>query len=98
MKSIVASNKTPHIENLTWLRVIAAVFVVISHSIRTAEVQHAPIDEKSYFLPLNLLDLGSFRVWLFFLLSDCALYLSNRNAIRGPSDFLGFYVKRFMRI
>lgn len=98
MKPSEYSNKSPHLENLTWLRAIAAFFVVVSHSIRTAEVQYAPQDEKSYFLPLNLLDLGSFGVCLFFALSGCALYLSNKDILRSFSNFFNFYLKRFMRI
>jgi peptidoglycan/LPS O-acetylase OafA/YrhL len=98
MKTVSSLSKNPHLENLTWLRAIAAFFVVVSHSIRTAEVQYAPNDEKSYFLPLNLLDLGSFGVCLFFALSGCALYLSNKYSVRSFSDFLMFYLKRFMRI
>ncbi|MDO8179483.1 MAG: acyltransferase [Undibacterium sp.] len=87
-----------HLENLTWLRAVAAFFVVVSHSIRTAEVQYAPNDERSYFLPLNLLDLGSFGVCLFFALSGCTLYLSNKDNMKYPNDFIKFYIKRFMRI
>jgi peptidoglycan/LPS O-acetylase OafA/YrhL len=98
MKTIQSLSKNSHLENLTWLRAIAAVFVVVSHSIRFAEIKYAPNDEKSYFLPINLLDLGSFGVCLFFALSGCALYLSNKDGIKSLSDFSIFYLKRFMRI
>jgi peptidoglycan/LPS O-acetylase OafA/YrhL len=87
-----------HLENLTWLRGIAAFLVVVSHCIRTTEVKYAPIDEKSFLWPVNLLDLGSFGVCVFFALSGCTLYLSNKNTITLSSSFLGFYIKRFMRI
>jgi peptidoglycan/LPS O-acetylase OafA/YrhL len=87
-----------YFEPLTWLRAIAAFFVVISHSIRTSEVQYAAADVPSYFFPLSMLDLGTFGVYLFFALSGCTLYISNHRKIDGLGDFWGFYVKRFMRI
>lgn len=87
-----------YLESLVWLRAIAAFFVVVSHSIRTTEVPYAANDEGSYFLPLKLLDLGSFGVYLFFALSGCTLYLSSRDKIVSFDDFWFFYVKRFMRI
>lgn len=87
-----------HLENLTWLRAIAAFFVVVSHSIRTSEESYAPTDEAKFFTPLNFFDLGDFGVCLFFALSGCTLYLSNKAAIQNSSDILGFYIKRFMRI
>jgi peptidoglycan/LPS O-acetylase OafA/YrhL len=90
--------KFNHIENLTWLRAIAAFFVVVSHSLRTAEAQYAPDDAASHFLPVNFLDLGSFGVCLFFALSGCTLYLSNSATINSTGDVFGFYAKRFMRI
>jgi len=87
-----------YLKPLTWLRAVAAFFVVVSHSLRTSEVQYAPTDEISYFLPLNLLDLGSFGVCLFFALSGCTLFISNHNKVNHLSDLKGFYIKRFMRI
>lgn len=92
------SSHKSHLENLTWLRAIAAFFVVVSHSIRTSEESYAPTDEGKFFTPLNFFDLGDFGVCLFFALSGCTLYLSNKDAIQTAGDILGFYVKRFMRI
>lgn len=87
-----------YFEPLTWLRAVAAFFVVISHSLRTSEIQYSPTDEASHFLPLNLLDLGSFGVCLFFALSGCTLFISSHEKINQFGDFFGFYIKRFMRI
>lgn len=90
-------NKT-HLESLTWLRAVAAFFVVVSHSLRTAEGRYSANDVKSYFLPFNLLDLGSLGVCMFFALSGCTLYLSNAASLRKFSNIPGFLLKRFMRI
>lgn len=87
-----------YFEPLTWLRAVAAFFVVISHSLRTSENQYSPSDEISHFLPLNLLDLGSFGVCLFFALSGCTLFISSHEKINQFGDFFSFYIKRFMRI
>lgn len=92
------STSSPHLENLTWLRALAAFFVVISHSIRTAEVQYSSNDEKSYFLPLSLMDQGSFGVCLFFALSGCTLYLSNSKSLSSPKEIIIFYINRALRI
>jgi peptidoglycan/LPS O-acetylase OafA/YrhL len=90
--------KQPYLNTLTWLRAFAAFFVVVSHAIRTSAVAYAPNDEGSYFLPINLLDLGIFGVYLFFALSGCTLYISNHNKIRNINDLIPFYTKRFFRI
>ncbi len=87
-----------HYESLTWLRAIAAFFVVTSHSLRASEVKYASNDEASYFLPLDLLDLGTFGVYLFFALSGCTLYMSSYNKINNYKDIIAFYIKRVMRI
>ena len=92
-----------YFEQLTWLRGIAAFFVIVSHTMRSAEVAYGPGDVASWFLPMNLLDLGTFGVCLFFALSGCTLYLSNtslRNTTRVNSvgDVGRFYLKRFLRI
>ncbi len=84
-----------HFEALTWLRGIAALFVVVSHAIRALE------RNTEFFGPgwqiIRLFDLGNFGVYLFFALSGCTLYLSNRG-ISSPAETVNFYVKRFMRI
>lgn len=90
--------KNEYLKSLTWLRAFAAFFVVVSHSIRTSEVKYAPLDEESYFLPLSLLDLGTFGVYLFFALSGCTLYLSNENKLGSPIQYRSFFIKRFFRI
>jgi peptidoglycan/LPS O-acetylase OafA/YrhL len=83
---------------LTWLRGIAAFFVIVSHTMRSAEVVYGPGDVASRFLPMNLLDLGTFGVCLFFALSGCTLYLSNASRVNNLGDVGRFYVKRFLRI
>jgi len=87
-----------YLESLTWLRAIAAFFVVVSHSIRASEVKYYPHDEASNFFPFSLLDLGTYGVYLFFALSGCTLYLSSFKKVNSIGDFGGFYLKRFMRI
>ncbi|PCI59652.1 MAG: hypothetical protein COB35_10825 [Gammaproteobacteria bacterium] len=83
---------------LTWLRAFAAFFVVISHCIRATQVKYALNDEISYFMPLTFFNLGEFGVCLFFALSGCTLYLSNRKKISNLASFSPFIVKRFFRI
>lgn len=87
-----------YFEQLTWLRGIAAFFVIVSHTMRSAEVAYGPGDVVSRFLPMNLLDLGTFGVCLFFVLSGCTLYLSNASRVNSLGDVGRFYVKRFLRI
>lgn len=83
---------------LTWLRAIAALFVVISHGLRTAEIKYAPADEPGSFLPLHFLDLGTFGVYLFFALSGCTLFISSQHKLNNIGQVGSFYMKRFMRI
>jgi peptidoglycan/LPS O-acetylase OafA/YrhL len=90
--------KKQYYEQLTWLRGIAAFFVIVSHTMRSAEVVYGPGDISSRFRPMNLLDLGTFGVCLFFALSGCTLYLSNASRVNGIGDVGRFYVKRFLRI
>jgi len=87
------------IESLTWLRGLAALVVVVSHSLRTLEVRYHPADELPGFGALNALDLGSLGVALFFVFSGCTLTLSNsRLSISSGQALTGFYAKRFFRI
>ena len=88
---------TRYIDQLTWLRGIAAFFVIVSHTFRATEVQYTGQDQASHFLPLNMLDLGSFGVVLFFVLSGATLYLSNAHKVQGIG-VTGFYIKRVFRI
>ncbi|MCF4007794.1 acyltransferase family protein [Rheinheimera sp. UJ63] len=87
-----------HLPQLTWLRGIAALFVLFSHINRANETSYTGEQLQDYWL-LNWLDLGSFGVVLFFTLSGCTLYLSSYR--QGFPDIrIGyvFYVKRFFRI
>ena len=86
--------KQGYLNSLTWLRALAAFFVVVSHSIRTAEVKYSVSDEESYFFPVSLLDLGTFGVYLFFALSGCTLYLSNGDKFKTRYSYYSFFVKR----
>lgn len=86
-----------YIDQLTWLRGIAAFFVIVSHTIRATEVAYYPGD-KAVSVPLyNYLDLGTFGVLLFFALSGCTLYISNQKKLE-LKNVGSFYVKRFFRI
>lgn len=86
-----------HIDLLTWVRGIAAFFVVVSHTLRASQSIYSDVDTKAGFFAFKFLDLGDFGVSLFFALSGCALYLSSAK-ITTPSDISGFYVKRIARI
>jgi len=86
-----------YIDQLTWLRGIAAFFVIVSHSMRATEAQYSDSDEVSDIFLVSLFDLGSFGVMLFFVLSGCTLYISNANKM-NYSNVYSFYVKRFFRI
>jgi len=86
-----------YIDQLTWLRGIAAFFVIVCHSIRATEVQYSDSDEVSDIFLISLFDLGSFGVMIFFVLSGCTLYISNANKM-CYSNVYSFYVKRFFRI
>lgn len=87
-----------YFEQLTWLRGVAALFVIISRTLRSAEVVYGPGDVSGRFLPMNLMDLGTFGVCLFFALSGCTLYLSNASRVNSVGDVRRFYVKRLLRI
>ncbi|MCF6325013.1 MAG: acyltransferase [Gammaproteobacteria bacterium] len=86
-----------YIDQLTWLRGIAAFFVIVSHTVRATEVKYGSNDEISNFLLMSLLDLGSFGVVLFFVLSGCTLYISSSDKVRHK-EIITFYIKRFFRI
>ncbi len=94
-----ATNNGSQIESLTWLRGLAALVVVVSHSLRALEVRYQPADELPGFGALHILDLGSLGVAVFFVLSGCTLTLSNsRLPIRSARALTGFYSKRLFRI
>lgn len=82
---------------MTWLRGVVAFLVIVLHSIRATEVKYSSLDEPSYFLTLGLLDLGSYAVALFFVLSGCTLWISN-GKMSGLRDIRHYYIKRTFRI
>ncbi len=86
-----------YLEPLTWLRGIAAFFVIVSHCLRATEVKYFPSDSPGALLVLRWLDLGNFGVVLFFALSGLTLFLSN-SFVGTQKSVIGFYVKRFFRI
>ena len=86
-----------YLNQLTWFRGLAAFFVIVSHVMRATEVAYTDADNASSFLPLSLLDLGSFGVVLFLVLSGCTLYVSNSESI-NRKNIWAFYIKRFFRI
>lgn len=87
-----------YIDQLTWLRGLAAFFVIVSHTARATEVKYSPDDEASSFFLMSLLDLGSFGVVLFFVLSGCTLYISSSDKVSSNKEIIIFYAKRFFRI
>jgi peptidoglycan/LPS O-acetylase OafA/YrhL len=87
-----------YIEQLTWLRGLAAFFVIVSHTIRVTEVKYSVEDEAGHFIIMSFFDLGRFGVVLFFALSGCTLYISNSGKVAGYKNVIIFYIKRFFRI
>lgn len=96
-KADLTTNKA-YLEALTLLRGVAAFLVVVSHSIRASEVRYSASDEESHIFLLELLDLGTYAVFLFFALSGCTLYISSRKHIVRIGDVFPFYIKRVARI
>ncbi|HAO0772538.1 acyltransferase [Escherichia coli] len=92
------SNKEKnYLPQLTWLRGIAALLVIVSHCVRTTESPYSSIDTPSDIILFNSLDLGSFAVTLFFCLSGATLYLNHKND-KTLADTASFIVKRIFRI
>ena len=87
-----------HLTPLTWLRALAAFLVVVSHSMRGAEVSYFPSDGEPTLLLVRLFDLGDFGVCLFFVLSGCTLTLSTHHRLKSLAGIGPFYLRRFMRI
>jgi len=83
---------------LTWLRALAAFFVVVTHTLLFSGARHDMDGASRHFLSLNLLDLGDFAVYLFFALSGCTLSLSNSLNTNRFQNIPQYLVKRFMRI
>ena len=97
MDTKIKKTDSSYIEQLTWLRGLAAFFVIVSHTSRATEVTYSPNDEVSSSALMSLFDLGSFGVVLFFVLSGCTLYISNSDKV-GSKGITTFYIKRFFRI
>ncbi len=91
------SDHINYINQLTWLRGIAAFFVIVSHTLRALEVQYSNFDQSVYPTFMYILDLGNFGVVLFFVLSGCTLYISNSEKV-SRQNIYAFYIKRFFRI
>ena len=91
------SNEKHHFKPLTWLRGIAALLVVISHSLRATQDTYLSKDEPVNWIWLKVFDLGTFGVLLFFTLSGTTLYLSHTSRASKLNVF-PFYIKRFFRI
>lgn len=89
--------KPKYVAQLTWLRALAAILVIVSHSIRATETVYLPDDQLSCVFLLNLFNLGTYGVLLFFALSGCSLYLNN-NQTSSLRKVMAFYIKRFFRI
>lgn len=91
-------NKTNNLNQLTWLRGLAALFVLFTHINRTNETSYIGESIQTFWL-LDILDLGSFGVTLFFTLSGCTLYLSaSRSGFKTMDSYYQFFIKRFLRI
>jgi len=86
-----------YIDQLTWLRGIAALFVIVSHTLRATEVKYDQLDKASSSSILSFFDLGNFGVVLFFALSGCTLFISNSDKV-AYNQVVTFYIKRFFRI
>ena len=90
-------DKKLYLDSLTWLRGIAAFFVIVSHTVNATEVTYFDSDNASKIILFNVFNLGSFGVLIFFVLSGCTLFISNVHGTKLDSIF-GFYAKRFFRI
>jgi peptidoglycan/LPS O-acetylase OafA/YrhL len=87
-----------HLDQLTWLRGLAAFFVVCSHVLQSTDPVYQAEGTLSLESPLRLLDLGTFGVLLFFVLSGCTLTVSNGLFFQSRRYLSGYFVKRFFRI
>ena len=84
-----------YLQQLTWLRGIAAFFVIISHVTLAVNVNYLPEMAPTIPVFISALDMGTFGVLLFFTLSGTTLYISHKN---NPVPLGHFYIKRFFRI
>jgi len=90
--------KNNHLAFLTWLRALAAMLVVVDHSVRIAATRYFAEDPVSVNAAIQFFDIGTFAVDLFFALSGCTLYISYSERLRGAGDAGRFYVARIFRI
>jgi len=90
------ATKKINLVQLTWLRGLAAFWVICSHVNRAAEVAYTPQDTASNSVILSILNLGTLGVALFFTLSGVTLLVSNQGI--STESPLRFYIKRFFRI
>lgn len=93
----MTNNSSPYLPQLTWLRGIAALLVIVSHTVRSTEESYGVGDIPSDAFLLKALDLGAFGVALFFALSGATLYISHCND-NVKTQFLPFAAKRTLRI
>ncbi|MCL1479000.1 MAG: acyltransferase family protein [Marinobacter sp.] len=96
MEGMGNGNTKVNLAQLTWMRGLAAFWVICSHVNRAAEVGYTPQDTASNSVILSIFDLGTLGVALFFTLSGVTLFLSNQKI--STESPLRFYIKRFFRI
>jgi len=90
-------NGREYFPSLAWLRGLAAVLVVVSHSLRCSEsLQNYGLPAGNPWL-LSYFDLGTFAVCVFLTLSGATLYISNSTSSR-PFSTCGYLLKRLLRI
>ena len=90
-------NGREYLPSLAWLRGLAAVLVVVSHSLRCSEsLQNYGLPAGNPWL-LSYFDLGTFAVCVFLTLSGATLYISNSTSSR-PFSPCGYLLKRLLRI
>ena len=87
-----------HLDQLTWLRGLAAFFVVCSHVLLSTNPVYSTESTLALESPLRLLDIGTFGVLLFFVLSGCTLTVSNGFFFQSGRHLGGYFIKRFFRI
>ena len=87
-----------YLHQLTWLRGLAAFFVICGHSLRALDPVYHNESVISQAHPFRFLDLGTFGVLLFFVLSGCTLTISNGLNFNTKNHIAIFMVKRFFRI
>ncbi len=90
--------KRAHLTFLTWLRGLAALLVVVDHSIRIAVTRYFPDDPMNSLAALQFIDIGTFGVDLFFALSGCTLFISYADRLQGARDTGRFYIARVFRV